>query len=75
MTLIVAFSFPVSLAIIGFNVDSDIDSAGITIFVFGGVFPLIAVFTITWFRVMCFCLLLIIPVSYFIVMLVMIDGR
>ena len=69
MTLIFAFSFPVGLAIIGFNVDGDIDFGGI--FVFGGVFPLIAVFTITWFRVMCFCLLLIIPVSYFIVMLVM----
>jgi len=69
MTLIVAFSFPVSLAIIGFNVGGDIDFGGI--FVFGGVFPLIAVFTISWFRVMCFCLLLIIPVSYFIVLLVM----
>ena len=65
MTLIVAFFFPVSLAIIGFNVYGDI-SLGI-----GGVIPLIAVFTITWFRVMCFCLLLIIPVSYFIVILVM----
>jgi len=68
MTLIVAFSFPVSLAIIGFNVDGDIGDISLGT---GGVIPLIAVFTITWFRVMCFCLLLIIPASYFIVMLVM----
>jgi len=66
MTLIVAFSFPVSLAIIGFNVDGVTPSIWVS-----GVIPLIAVFTISWFRVMCFCLLLIIPVSYFIVLLVM----